>query len=236
MIQRRRSLPQMWRVGCQSLLLVLLVCCVAVHGASTSDSGSVESSSSSGSSEAPMQEAEAHEAEGEEEAMWWLVDPAIMVSSSLGFFGFAWVFFTAWLFRDYEVKAAAVRMLFAGTFATAACMLELVLFEVQQCTAVPSMRGPLTLLESVRCWASCSLQAGSLCGIWRCMPCARLLSWYARTPTTPTKASPHPGRLDLQVLPLYLFRTLLREWGVSNRWANAMSLTMWGGYLYVLAR
>lgn len=114
--------------------------------------------------------------------MWWLVDPAIMVSSSLGFFGFAWVFFTAWLFRDYEVKAAAVRMLFAGTFATAACMLELVLFEVQQCTAVPSMRGPLTLLESARCWVSCSLRAGSLCGIWRCMPCARSLSWYARTP------------------------------------------------------
>ena len=57
-------------------------------------------------------------------------DTAILGGTQLIFFAFGWVFFTAKLFRDYEVRQTAVQLAFAFTFSLSCNMFELIIFEI----------------------------------------------------------------------------------------------------------
>jgi hypothetical protein len=60
-------------------------------------------------------------------------DVAIICGSCVCFFSFAYIFFTKWLFRDYEVKETFVAVLFSSTFMLSCSMLELLVFEISDC-------------------------------------------------------------------------------------------------------
>ncbi|GBG26470.1 Golgi pH regulator [Hondaea fermentalgiana] len=61
----------------------------------------------------------------------WLREDGGVVLVSLALpFGFAVIFFSQWLFRDYEVNSLSVQALFATTFTLSVNMQALVLFEI----------------------------------------------------------------------------------------------------------
>jgi hypothetical protein len=62
-----------------------------------------------------------------------LFDAAVVCGSCIFFFSFAYIFFSRWLFRDYEVKETAVAVLFSSTFMLSCSMLELLVFEISDC-------------------------------------------------------------------------------------------------------
>ena len=57
--------------------------------------------------------------------------PVLLLScTSLLYFLFGWQWFRRKLFKDYEVKNALVRVVFASTFALSCSLLQLLVFEV----------------------------------------------------------------------------------------------------------
>ncbi len=57
-------------------------------------------------------------------------DFSIVLISQGFFFGFGWLFFMRWLFKDYEVRNLVVQFVFAITFSLSCTMFELIIFEI----------------------------------------------------------------------------------------------------------
>lgn len=57
----------------------------------------------------------------------FLLQESVIFTTQCGFFLFAWLFFRAKLFKDYEVKHIWVQILFSLTFTLSCSMLELVI-------------------------------------------------------------------------------------------------------------
>lgn len=122
-------------------------------------------------------------------------DACLSISSWLAFFLFARVFFTWWLFRDYEVKAQSTQLLFSLSFMFSFSIFEMVLFELMDVMDVAS-----------RQW------------VWR-------VDLVAMT------------YLIVLILPLTLFYTAAREYGVQKRrHALLTACCVFSGYLYCFWR
>ncbi|DAZ98673.1 TPA: hypothetical protein N0F65_008799 [Lagenidium giganteum] len=67
---------------------------------------------------------------------WW--DSCVLFSSWIAFFVFARIFFTWWLFQDYEVKAWSTQALFCVSFMFSFSIFEIVLFELTNVMQVAS--------------------------------------------------------------------------------------------------
>lgn len=63
---------------------------------------------------------------------WWsfIQSEILVLASQAVFFTFAWFFFRAKLFKDYEVKKWTVQFLFSLTFTLSCSMFELIIFEI----------------------------------------------------------------------------------------------------------
>uniref|UniRef100_K3WTF7 Abscisic acid G-protein coupled receptor-like domain-containing protein n=1 Tax=Globisporangium ultimum (strain ATCC 200006 / CBS 805.95 / DAOM BR144) TaxID=431595 RepID=K3WTF7_GLOUD len=123
-----------------------------------------------------------------------LHDACVLLASWLAFFAFARAFFTWWLFRDYEVKAASTQLLFSLSVTFSFSIFEMVLFELLDVMHVASRQWvwrvdllamtylivlvlPLTLFYTAAreygfarrhaALTACALFAAYLYGFWR---------------------------------------------------------------------